>query len=235
MQILVNKIQRCCLHDGPGVRTCVFVQGCPLRCRWCHNPETQPVANPDATAYDIPRLVSVLERDARYWGRSGGGVTISGGEPLAQVEPLRALLIALGMYRHHRAVETSGVGTPDDFDRVASHVDLWLWDVKAVTPDLYREGTGGDAEPALANLAFILAETDKPVVVRVPLIPDFNTNEWELSIIAEWLTGQARWPEVEVLPGHCGSFVDAGQVEWARGIFETQGLEVSRRPTGGLL
>lgn len=246
-ELLVNRIQRYCLHDGPGIRTAVFLQGCPLRCWWCHNPEARSEQSPEMRTYEIPELVSVLERDARYWIRSGGGVTISGGEPLHQTAGLERLLIALGGRKHHRTLETSGVGTPDDLQRIAPHVDLWLWDMKAVTPEIYRKGTGGDVSVTLANLSWLLQNAEAPVIARMPLIPDFNLNERELKGIAEWLKEQSRSAQVELLPGHsCGQVkakaghaprkvaVDSNQLEWARELLEKKGIKVTRKPTGGL-
>ena len=246
MKLLVNRIQRCCFHDGPGIRTTVFLQGCPLRCWWCHNPETQASESPEATEYEISDLVSILERDARYWGRSGGGVTISGGEPLYQAAALEDLLASLGELGCHRAVETSGAVRADDVHRIDQFADLWLWDVKAVTPATFLEGAGGDVNLVLGNLAWLLESTQTDVVVRIPLIPGFNLEESELAQIAGWLAEQARSVEVELLPGHsCGTgkplvgkkriSVDLSQIEEARRVFERRGLRMSRRPTGGFV
>lgn len=247
MELLVNRVQRYCLHDGPGIRTAVFLQGCPLRCWWCHNPEARSEQSREMRTYEIPELVSVLERDARYWIRSGGGVTVSGGEPLYQPVALQELLIALGSHNYHRAVETSGVGTPADLQRIAPHVDLWLWDLKAVTPEIYRKGTGGDVSVTLANLSWLLQNAEAPVIARIPLIPDFNLNEQELTRIADRLKEEPRASGVELLPGHsCGWVkaktaqppgrisVDSSQLQWARELLEKKGIKVTRKPTGGL-
>ena len=246
MELLVNRIQRYCLHDGPGIRTTVFLQGCPIRCWWCHNPETRAKTSADARLYEVTELAPVLERDARYWARSGGGVTASGGEPLQQAAGLQALLRLLGSRGHHRAVETSGAADSGDVRRIAPHVDLWLWDVKAVSPGTYRKGTGGEVNGPLSNLSWVLKSTETPVTVRVPLIPDFNLDEVELQRIALWLKNQSRLVETELLPGHsCGSnkgsagsgqksiSVDSQSLEHARSLFEKNGIPVLRKPSGG--
>ena len=241
-------MQRYCLHDGPGIRTTVFLQGCGLRCWWCHNPEARPPRTAKTVCYDIPQLIDLLERDARYWRRSGGGVTLSGGEPLCQARALARLLAALGQHGHHRAVDTSGVGTLEDIQSISPHVDLWLWDIKAINPRIYNQATGADANICLDNLSWLLSQTSNSVVVRIPLIAGFNLIESELAAIARWLVRQPRRVRVELLAGHgCGSSkmpghdsakvaaVDADQLDWAGGVLRSNGLAVNRRPSGGIV
>ena len=246
MAIRVNAIQRFCLHDGPGIRTVVFLQGCPLRCWWCHNPETQPSRSPDAREMGITELAAELERDARYWERSGGGVTLSGGEPLAQADATDELVGRLSAHRHHTAIDTSGHGDAEDVERLSRHVSLWLWDVKTLDPARYREATGGEPGLPLANLAWVLGRSDVPVVVRVPLIADFNASREDLAAIAAWLNNQPRKADVELLPGHshprraggAGSrrvTVDPAQYRRAVDIMEGAGLHVVGKRTEGEL
>lgn len=199
--LTVSSIQRFCLRDGPGIRTVVFLQGCPLRCWWCHNPEMRPREHPAASHWETARLVDELERDLRYWRWSRGGVTFSGGEPLAQAGGLAEVLVALGSRGHHRAVETSGAAEPEAVRLLAPLVDLWLWDVKAVDPDAFREATGGDSSLPLGNLGWLLGRTDARVVVRLALVRGFNDGG-EAGRIARWLASQPRRVPVEVLEGH---------------------------------
>ncbi len=225
----------------------MFLQGCPLKCWWCHNPEARADESSDMMAYEVPALASILERDARYWTRSGGGVTLSGGEPLHQAAGSEELLAALGRRKHHRTVETSGTGALKDVQRIVPHADLWLWDLKAVDSKTYHEGTGGDVTVTLSSLSWLLQTTSTAVVARIPLIPDFNLSAGELTSIADWLSEQPRSVQVELLPGHgCGwakrkndkprreVSVDTNQLEWARGLLERNGISVRRKPTGGL-
>jgi len=219
--LCVHAVQRFCLRDGPGIRTTVFLQGCPLRCWWCQNPETRPARSVDSRIWHAHHLVDFLERDARYWRHSGGGVTVSGGEPLMQAKAVAGLLELLGQRGHHRAVDTSGAvhragalaprpsrGRPESsgscaaIERLAPFTDLWLWDVKCIDTERYQRACGGNLEVSLGNLAWVLAQTDAPVIVRVPLIRGFNDDPRECARIGEWLASLARPVSVEVLPGH---------------------------------
>ncbi len=247
MKIRVNRVQRCCLHDGPGIRTTVFLQGCPLRCWWCHNPETR-AAGPAAGTREVETrvLLEELERDADYWKESGGGVTLSGGEPLAQAAAVLELSGALRKNDRHVAIDTCGSGRPDDVRVLNSLEPLWLWDLKAVTPELAAAGTGEDPAQSLANLAWLLDESETSVAVRVPLIAGFNSDRGELERMSEWLLARGRQVPVEILPGHGhGTDVESlrgrrpapsgEELETALAVFREKGLEVScaarrRRP-----
>lgn len=202
MKLRVSRIQRFSLCDGPGIRTTVFCQGCGLRCWWCHNPRTQPVDAPDAVDWRIDELVGALERDRRYWAASCGGVTVSGGEPLMQAEAVAGLLGDLGRRGHHRTIDTCGSATLAAVQQVAPEVDLWLWDVKSMDAEALREATGADRDRILANLAWVLGETDTPVRVRVPVIRRFNDTAAALRPIAAWLDRQPRGVTIEPLAGH---------------------------------
>jgi pyruvate formate lyase activating enzyme len=233
----VNAIQRFCLRDGPGIRTVVFVQGCPLRCWWCHNPEMQAADGPDARDWPVEELAEELRRDERYWRTSGGGVTVSGGEPLAQPEGLAGLLAELGRRGCHRAVETSGAASLPSVEMAHPHVDLWLWDIKATDEGKFRDATGGELGAAIDNLRWVLGRGGAPVTVRVPLIRGFNDGD-EMERIASRLTSLPRPPAVEVLSGHdlgrrkrgssagVGAKVTPEQVEAARALLRAAGLKV---------
>jgi len=197
----MNRIQRFCLNDGPGIRSTVFLQGCSLRCWWCQNPETIAKESPLMSEVSVDDLVCKLERDARYWLTSDGGVTLSGGEPLLQARSTAKLLGTLGMRGHHRAVDTSGAVENRSVRIVAPHVDLWLWDLKTVDKEKFKKATGGSARRPLENLEWILRNTETPVTVRIPLIRGFNDTD-EVKRIAAWLVQLPRPVVTEVLQGH---------------------------------
>ncbi len=197
----VRRIQRYCLDDGPGIRTTVFCQGCPMRCWWCHNPEARELCA-DAASWAPEQLAETLMRDRRYWLASGGGVTFSGGEPLAQTEALGAAIDELRSRRIHVAVCTSAQAGTADFQALEGKVDRWLVDLKCVSPARYRQATGGDVETTLDNLAGLIGSHGWAVTVRVPLIAGFNDDLEELSRMAEWLAGQSADVALEILPGH---------------------------------
>ncbi|MBX7259765.1 MAG: glycyl-radical enzyme activating protein [Candidatus Hydrogenedentes bacterium] len=236
---IVCTIQRFSSEDGPGIRTTVFFKGCPMRCPWCHNPETvrfQPevVWNADrclrdrgciaqcerkalaveegssrvkidrehcetcgrcvafcpsaalemfGKAYFAEELFETVMRDSTFHDSSGGGVTLSGGEPLAQPEvaiPLMKMLRGAGV---HTALDTCGAADPDALKEALAHCDLVLFDVKTVSPDHHREWTGIDWERVVGS-ARIVRDSGVPVWVRTPVIPGYTANEEEISAIA---------------------------------------------------
>jgi pyruvate formate lyase activating enzyme len=202
----VFDIRELTFHDGPGIRTTVFVKGCPLRCAWCHNPEgrsptPQVLHNTNGQrlagrSYTSAELASILNRQAPLL-RDHGGVTFSGGEPLMQaafvadtIDRLESLHIALG---------TSGYASQEDFELVAGKCDLVLFDLKLMDPVAHRHWTGEDNEPILRNLA-ILAEVGIAFVIRVPLVPGVTDTDENLSGIAEHMSKLPKSPRVELMP-----------------------------------
>lgn len=196
----VSDIQRFCLQDGPGIRTTVFLQGCALRCWWCQNADLQPAAG--GTLRDAAELVEELGRDARYWRRSGGGVTLSGGEPLRQAQAAGELLGLLGGRGVHRCVETSGAADSEVVANLSRVIDLWLFDLKAADASAFEAATGGELAPILANLANLLSERPDSVWVRVPLIAGFNDDERSVEQMRRFLASHPCPAKVQVLPGH---------------------------------
>jgi len=180
----IFEIREFTLHDGPGVRTTVFFKGCPLRCAWCHNPEGQSseieimvrtngeksVCGRDWTARG---LADELLRNADIMAQSGGGVTFSGGEPLAQAKFLLELIPLLKEKGVHLALETSGYAPPETYRSVVSQVDFVYQDVKCLDPDAFRRWTGGELAVVRANIAW-LRSSGVPFVLRVPCIPGVN-------------------------------------------------------------
>lgn len=239
---LVFDIMRFALHDGPGIRTTVFLKGCPLRCDWCHNPESQSpgpsllffeercrgcgdcasvcphglteceacgrcaevcltgARRRAGRATSVAEVLAEVERDRIFYDESGGGMTLSGGEPLAQPLFAEALLGACRARRIHTALDTCGMASAGTLLRVAAQADLVLYDVKLVDDALHRRHTGASNQLILDNLR-VLAETGRPVVVRYPLIPGVNDGEAALSDLAGLLAalGLCR---LDLLPYH---------------------------------
>jgi glycyl-radical enzyme activating protein len=254
MRGLVFDVQRGALHDGPGVRTTVFLKGCPLRCAWCHNPESwHSVAElafdqekcTDCLAclqdclggahqekdgrhvYDrrhclacgscvascdpgglvlfgremtVPEVMAIVERDQPFYSKSGGGLTVSGGEPLSQPLFTLELLRAAKVRAIPTCLDTSGEGRAQDLQSLLPFVDLVLFDYKATGTVRHRELTGSDGTRILANLDEVLASGVR-LVLRAPLVPGVNDDDAHLDAIAGIAAGGGV-EVVEVMPYH---------------------------------
>ena len=201
LRAVVFEIEKFATHDGPGIRTVVFMKGCPLRCMWCHSPESwnpKTERYPDGT--QIGREMSTEEvlaevlRDRDFYEASGGGITLSGGEPLFHWEFTAELLAAAKKANLQTAVETSGFAPHAALDAVAPHADLWLFDIKGLDPEKHRSHTGVDNVAILRNLRSLDARGAR-IVLRCPMIPgvnDFDANLVALGFLADGLKGVLR-------------------------------------------
>ncbi len=199
--LTIHAVQRFCVQDGPGIRTVVFLQGCPLRCWWCHNPAMQP-ESPGGTPRRVETLVREVERDARYWVHSGGGVTLSGGEPLLQADGGASFLAALKAHGYHCCVETAGFGPAASISLLDVFTSLWLFDLKTVNGEAFHRACGGDLKPVLSNLRTLLHRRAASVWVRIPLIRGYNDDSESLDGIAGFLADLPTPARIQLLPGH---------------------------------
>ena len=201
VRLSVLNIQRTCVHDGPGIRTTVFFQGCPLRCVWCQNPEAQPFVSADAegTGRSVDDLLEIVDRDAEYYRSTHGGLTLSGGEPLAQERAdLVAFLESARARDLHVAVETAGDVPWSAFEACLPHVDLFLFDLKAVGDEsLHRRLTGTDGRRIVENLVR-LTRTGAEVQVRMCVVPGYNDTPENLEATAALLRSLGR-PSIELM------------------------------------
>ncbi len=180
MQGRIINITRFCTDDGPGIRTTVFLKGCPLRCLWCHNPESQNTAEECylngekiGKTVSVQQVLDEIMRDKVFYETSGGGVTVSGGEPLFQPQFAAEILRRCKENGIHTAMETSGFATPNVFKDVTRYCDLVLFDIKETDEEKHWEYTGVSLAAILQNLA-LLNEMKTPFVIRLPIIPTFN-------------------------------------------------------------
>jgi pyruvate formate lyase activating enzyme len=204
---LVFDIREFAVHDGPGMRTTVFLKGCPLRCSWCHNPEglspePQTLVSPAGSrlvgrSYSSGELAALLNGQADILRANEGGVTFSGGEPLQQAAFVAEVIGQLD--RTHVVLDTSGYGDDEDFRLLLKKVDLVLFDLKIMDPAEHRRHTGRDNAPILRNLKTLQA-TNIPYVIRVPLIPGVTDGEAELTAIADAVGGSKNLVCVDLLP-----------------------------------
>jgi pyruvate formate lyase activating enzyme len=251
----VFDVQRFSLHDGPGIRTVVFLKGCPLRCAWCANPESQ-VPGPQIAWFEnlcvscgrcveacprgairmdcsrvrtdrrvcmacgacaaacsrgarrlmghdmtVDEVMAEVRRDAPFFRRSGGGVTFSGGEPLAQPAFLHECLRRCRRWGYHTAVETCGHVRWGDLREAATLTDLFLYDLKEFDSARHQELTGLGNELILENLQKLL-ESESQVTVRMPVIPGANDGTESLAALADFVGRHPRILGVELLPYH---------------------------------
>lgn len=224
LSVRVMSIQRFSIHDGPGIRTTVFLQGCPLHCPWCCNPESQ---DPDGgKEMTVGAVMNVVERDRDYYRNSGGGVTFSGGEAFLQGEGLIALLEAAHAAGIHTAVETCGQAPSGWLQRAEPLTDLFLYDIKHCDGAVLKRTTGGDPDLILKNLRLV-AHSGK-VIVRIPCIPGFNFDGTTLRGIFS-LVLEYGIREVHLLPYHTlgiGKYDKLGRdYPWSREPLRKEELE----------
>ena len=255
MKATIFNIQGFSIHDGPGIRTAVFLKGCPLHCLWCHNPESHS-AHPevfyneekcvtcgrcatacpmgahsfDAGKHEFKRslctacgkcadacpttalelvgksmsaeeVIAEVEKDRVFYETSGGGMTISGGEPMSEIEFTLELLTLAKERGIHTAMETSGLGKREDFLRVAPLVDLFLFDIKETSPTNHEKFIGTDGSLIIENLR-LLDSLGKDIILRCPIIPGLNSREEHLIAIGELANTLSSVKEIHIEPYH---------------------------------
>lgn len=251
---IIFDIEKFAVHDGPGIRTVVFIKGCPLHCLWCHNPESQAfepemlfdlgkctmcgkcvsacprhchsiadgkhsfsrtacvhcgicaesclaeALNVVGWRMNVDEVIAEVLKDRVFYQNSGGGLTLSGGEPLAHFDFTAALLKAAKKAGVHTAVETCGFASWKSMQELLPLVDLWLWDVKTI-PEKHEELTGVPAEPILANLKQ-LDQSGASIVLRCPLVPGVNDSDAELRHIAKLANAHPHVQRIDLEPYH---------------------------------
>ena len=256
MEGIVFDIQHYAVYDGPGIRTTVFLKGCPLRCLWCHNPESQEL-QPEISYFrekclgcgkcveacpknaivltledgvirdknlcivcgkcveacpnevmqqignpmSVDEVVKIAERDKPFYETSGGGITISGGEPTLQSRFLLALLKAFKDRGIHTAIETCGFFKEDLIDDLTNFVDLFLFDIKHLNPNEHKKYTDVSNEKILNNFAKIHSKVGSHrIIARIPIIPRVNTDLKTIENIATFLKNINYSGPVHLMP-----------------------------------
>ena len=254
-QGLIFDIQRYSVHDGPGIRTLVFLKGCPLRCLWCSNPESQKaspelafrrtlcigcgvcvdvcslraiqlkdtsieidrskcnlcgecvkVCSPEALSVvgrwvTVEQVLAEIERDLIFYEVSQGGITVSGGEPLAQPHFVEALLKAGKAKGMTTAIETAGYAPWSSMERVIRYADLVLYDLKHIDPVVHRQLIGVSNRPILEN-ARRIANLGVPLTVRCPVVPGFNDEPHDMDKLFRFVANLPGVKQVDLLPYH---------------------------------
>ncbi|MBQ8525151.1 MAG: glycyl-radical enzyme activating protein [Clostridia bacterium] len=239
----IFEIQRNSYVDGPGIRTTIFFKGCNLKCKWCHNPESQVFSRqmmhyktkctgcgqcrqicqntsgscvfcgqciiqcPNEARqicgkeYTVQEVFEQIIKDKIFYEASGGGVTFSGGECMLQADFLEEILKMCKEAGIHTAVDTAGNVPWESFEKILPYTDMFLYDIKAVSENLHIEGTSVSNKTILSNLKQLSDNGKAEIVIRIPIIPDFNTHTGEIRKIADFLQG-IRYKNIELLPYH---------------------------------
>ena len=234
MEGIIFDIQHFCVNDGTGIRTNVFLKGCPLSCVWCHNPESQKseiewliypekctgcgrckgvslngedfICFHEAKQISGKRMTSdqvlaeVLQ-DSSLYTHSGGGLTLSGGEPLAQFDFALEILKKAKENGLNTAIETSGFTSAERIKEMAQYVDCFLYDYKETNPDLHKKYTGVDNVQILKNLK-VLDDLGKDIVLRCPIIPGHNDREDHFDGIIRVANSHKNVQRIDVEPYH---------------------------------
>jgi len=195
----VHSIETAGNVDGPGIRFILFTTGCPLRCQYCHNPDTWHLKNGRHVSVD--EVMEEIEKYADFLNDAGGGVTISGGEPLFQDKFLANILRRCKGRGIHTALDTSGFLVGRMTRQMLDDTDLVLLDIKSVDPNTYQRVTGVKLEPTL-KFARRLSDIGKPIWLRFVLVPDLTDDFDEVESLAEFAATLKSMERVEVLPFH---------------------------------
>jgi pyruvate formate lyase activating enzyme len=219
MKGIIFDIKHYALHDGPGVRTTVFLKGCPMGCWWCHNPESRSplitsfpktekigeseleVAETVGREVTVAEVIREVEKDTVLFEESLGGVTISGGEPFYQHRFLVRLLKALHKRDIHTCLDTTGHTEKDKMVKAARYTDLFLYDMKHFDDRMHIKYTGVSNRQILDNLK-LLDKLEKEVIIRYPLIPGMNDDEADLYRMFAFLDKLDHRYTVNILPYH---------------------------------
>ncbi|MBQ9747634.1 MAG: glycyl-radical enzyme activating protein [Clostridia bacterium] len=207
----IFDIQRFSVHDGPGIRTIVFLKGCVLRCKWCCNPESQEWDIQKMTMGGVTKTVGrdvtvrevfdTVRADMPYYKRSGGGVTLSGGESLCQPDFAVALLKACKEYGMDTAMESTGCADYAVISRYLPYLDHYLMDIKHMDSRKHEAFTTMPNDLILEN-AKRIARDAAHLIIRTPVIPTFNDTPEEIGAIAEFAASLEGVSEMHLLPYH---------------------------------
>ncbi len=219
MQGTIFDIKHYAIHDGPGIRQTIFFKGCPLSCWWCHNPESRSseiidlikeevvgeqkvcVTETIGKKYSVIDVLKEIEKDIVFFEESGGGITLSGGEPLLQYEFVLELLKQCRKREIHTCVDTTGNVSGEKLRNIAEFTNLFLYDIKHVDDKQHIKYAGVSNKQIINNL-IMLDEMGKDIWIRFPLIPGINDDESEILRLMELLSGLKNKYPIQLLPYH---------------------------------
>lgn len=210
----ITNIQHFCIDDGPGIRSTIFTVGCNMRCLWCHNPENlntrierteidskgNPIKIRNSSDVSVNDIVSNVLKDNKFYDKSGGGITVSGGEPVCQIDELDRLLTQCKKYNLHTAIETALNYDYDNLKRLFPVLDLIIADCKAISSDIHLKCTGVTNEKIIYNIKKMSSE-NKKIWIRIPVVPDVNIDFEEIEKISMFLRS-VEPDKIELIPYH---------------------------------
>jgi len=202
----VHSVETCGTVDGPGIRFVVFTAGCPLRCLYCANPDCRSIENGKLTT--VEELITEIRKYKTYMNASGGGVTVSGGEPLFQPQFVAEIFRRCKALGIHTALDTSGFCDLAIAKPVIEQADLLLLDIKSFDPEIYKTVTSVSLEPTL-RLADYLNQIGKPAWIRFVLVPGLTDAPHNVAGLADFVATLSNVEKVEVLPFH-----KMGEYKW---------------------
>ncbi|WP_159563936.1 glycyl-radical enzyme activating protein [Streptococcus halichoeri] len=209
---MVFNIQHFSIHDGPGIRTTVFLKGCPLKCPWCANPESQKMMpeqmrTSDGQTYEtvgqlktVDQVMEEVLKDRDFYEESGGGLTLSGGEIFAQFAFAKDILVKAKEEGLHTAIETTAFTNQRQFADLIQYVDFIYTDLKHYNKAKHRAVTGVSNEVIIKNIHYAF-QAGKTIVLRIPVIPHFNDSLADAQAFAE-LFNKLDIRDVQLLPFH---------------------------------
>lgn len=215
----IFDIRHFSVHDGPGIRSTIFLKGCPLKCVWCHNPESQSpkpevfqmekkldgesffIDNQVGKNMTVDDVFNEILPQIGYYEESNGGITLSGGEPLMQTSFSEALLKKAKQEGIHTAVDTCGFASKESFEQIAPYTDLFLYDLKIIDNKLHQEYTGVPSQPIIDNLQ-LLDKMGKRIILRIPLIDGITDTANNLLDVRKLIESLQHIERIDLLPYH---------------------------------
>ena len=202
----IHSIETCGAVDGPGLRYIIFTQGCPLRCQYCHNPDTWKPQ--DGSEADSEELIQDILKYKSFMNATKGGLTVSGGEPFMQPKFVQDLFMKCKEHGIHTAVDTSGFVELSVADPVLDYTDLALLDIKSFNPVVFKDLTGVPVDKTL-RFAKHLEERGIPIWIRYVLVPNLTDNTDDIDALAKYLTTLNNVERIDILPFH-----KMGEYKW---------------------
>lgn len=201
LRALVHSIDTFSTLDGPGIRTVIFLQGCHLRCKYCHNPDAWNLKSEQTKEYSVEELMHIISRGKPYFNGSSGGVTLSGGEPLLQHQFVTEIFKECKKTAIHTALDTSLYVKRSFLEAVLPFTDLFLADIKHINPRKSKDITSMSNELNLANLKFI-SEANIPIWIRHVIVPGLTDDKEDLVEMGNFIKTLESVERIDLLPYH---------------------------------